>query len=201
PLVQPCEDIAEADWVDACSEPELEEWLSSLQWLPFHLCLQHALLQTTLCFADRRFELRRMADQADASPPPAPSSLAQVLRPLTELTLWADLPVLQQLWAYFLPHVDSLPCWVVKLVESASSDKVRVLGAHLLLFLHARFSHQLKGTLRQRQSHFGMLLRLLHAVHTEVSSNSSRSLSQGSERTSGREEGHLRAQVPAVVIR
>lgn len=36
----------------------------------------------------------------------------QVLRPMAEVVLWADLPVLQQLWSSFLPVVDSLPCWV-----------------------------------------------------------------------------------------
>ena len=87
-----------AVWVSRCTEGELHEWLRSLRWQPLRSCLQHALLQVTHCYADSRFELRRMADQ--------------VLRPLAETALWADLPVLQQLWASFLPLVDSLPCWV-----------------------------------------------------------------------------------------
>eukprot|EP00965_Chrysotila_dentata_P179170 5916961-Pleurochrysis_carterae.AAC.2 len=37
---------------------------------------------------------------------------SQVLRPLAEVALWAELPVLKQAWETFLPMVDSLPCWV-----------------------------------------------------------------------------------------
>ena len=85
-------------WVSACTDDELDGWLNSLFWQPFQLCLQHNFLQVTQCFADSRFELRRMADQ--------------VLRPLTEVALWGELSVLQQLWTSFLPLIDSLPCWV-----------------------------------------------------------------------------------------
>lgn len=45
------------------AEAEAMEWVSTLRWVPFELCLRHGLLQVIQCFADRRFELRRMADQ------------------------------------------------------------------------------------------------------------------------------------------
>lgn len=35
-----------------------------------------------------------------------------MLRPFTEVTLWADLPVLVQFWTSFLPRLDTLACWV-----------------------------------------------------------------------------------------
>lgn len=98
----PCADSSADRWVWECdgtnAEREAEEWARALNWVPFGTCLQLSLLQVTQCFADRRFEVRRMADQ--------------LLRPLTEVALAADLPVLQGLWASFLPLVDSLPCWV-----------------------------------------------------------------------------------------
>ena len=43
---------------------------------------------------------------------PSHAMADQVLRPLAEVAMWADLPVLQQQWQSFLPMVDSLPCWV-----------------------------------------------------------------------------------------
>ena len=109
--------LDDASWVVECSEAELANWLGSLRWQPVRLCLQHCLLQVTQCFADSRFELRRMADQ--------------VLRPLAEVALWGELPVLQQLWSSFVPLVDSLPCWV-----SASTMLLvlqRTSAFHLLL--------------------------------------------------------------------
>jgi len=235
PLKLPSEDTISSEWVEQCTGSELEQWLDSLQWMPFRLCLQHALLQATLCFADRRFELRRMADQ--------------VLRPLAEVSLWADLSVLQQQWTAFLPLVDSLPCWVsastlllvlqrthhlltipptslgpsaavsarsltasvcsllpalvppvLRLVHAATSDKVLVLSVHLLVFLHARFSHQLGFTASQQQQHFDVLLRLLRAVNHDAHASNAADAPHGANGSSGRGELHARSQAHAQIV-
>ena len=94
----PLTSVPDGAWTFDLSDASLSAWLGTLRWQPLRLVLQHTLLQATACFADRRFEVRRMAEQ--------------VLRPLVEVALWAEPPVLMQLWASFLPVVDSLPCWV-----------------------------------------------------------------------------------------
>ena len=98
-----------------CSEAEVGAWLRGLRWQPLRLCMQHALLQATQSFADPRFELRRMADQ--------------VLRPLAEVVLWSELPLLSQLWAAFLPLVDSLPCWVSASTLLLALQRTHAVGA------------------------------------------------------------------------
>lgn len=45
------------------AEAEAVAWVGTLRWVPFELCVRHGMLQVIQCFADRRFELRRMADQ------------------------------------------------------------------------------------------------------------------------------------------
>ena len=60
-----------AGWVGDSTTAVLNEWLRSLHWQPMRLCLQHTLLQVTQCFADPRFELRRMADQVRLLAEPA----------------------------------------------------------------------------------------------------------------------------------
>ena len=71
--------------------------------------------------------------------PHAPCPHPQVLRPLAEVALWGELPVLQQLWSSFVPLVDSLPCWV-----SASTLLLvlqRTSGFQQLLSLHTSAAH------------------------------------------------------------
>ena len=98
PPRSPLASVPDGAWTFDLSDASLSAWLGTLRWQPLRLVLQHTLLQATACFADRRFEVRRMAEQ--------------VLRPLVEVALWAEPPVLMQLWASFLPVVDSLACWV-----------------------------------------------------------------------------------------
>jgi hypothetical protein len=113
---------ADADaalWLRACvSEGELSSWLSGLRWQPLRLCVQHSLLHATACFADSAFELRRMAHQ--------------LLRPLVEVALWADLPALRQFWTSFLPLTDTLPCWV-----ALSTLHLVLQTTHAAAHLHA----------------------------------------------------------------
>eukprot|EP00965_Chrysotila_dentata_P179169 5916961-Pleurochrysis_carterae.AAC.1 len=59
----PCSAQVFSIWTVDVDESEMGQWLATLRWNPLHTSLQHALLQAISCFADRRFELRRMADQ------------------------------------------------------------------------------------------------------------------------------------------
>jgi len=217
-----CFQLGTDEWAVEVVEDDLAEWLHSIRWQPMRLCLQHTLLQVTQCFAESRFELRRMADQ--------------VMRPLAEVALWGDLPVLQQLWGSFLPQVDSLPCWVAAstlllvlqrtsgfqsllqylpslpslsttaaptaaaasalahktittlvsivqrvedlvpsllpsvslLVDRATSDKVSVLAAQLVILTHSRFGGRLPLLRRQQAIHIESLFRLIATLYRDA---------------------------------
>ena len=73
----PLTSVPDGAWTFDLSDASLSAWLGTLRWQPLRLVLQHTLLQAAACFADRRFEVRRMAEQ--------------VLGPLVEVALWAGL--------------------------------------------------------------------------------------------------------------
>ena len=96
------------------SRTPLRAWHASLSLQPLRLCLQHALLQVTACYADGRFELRRMADQ--------------LLPAVVEVALWAEAAVLEQLWVSFLPLADTLPCWLAAASLQLTLERAHTLG-------------------------------------------------------------------------
>ena len=104
-------------WADDLSDASLRAWHASLSLQPLRLCLQHALLQVTACYADGRFELRRMADQ--------------LLPAVVEVALWAEAAVLEQLWVSFLPLADTLPCWLAAASLQLTLERAHTLGHSL----------------------------------------------------------------------
>lgn len=71
-----------------CPDCELETRAATLSLVPFRQILQHILLQTCSCSFDRRWELRRMADQ--------------VLPVLIQVICWFDLAFFKKIWMRYL---------------------------------------------------------------------------------------------------